>query len=132
MTAAIATMAGLTGVNAADLPARTYSKAPPPIVAPAYNWTGFYVGVNVGGVWAKDDVTWAANPAVFFGTTPVLNAAGTGAINATGVTAGGQAGYNFQVSPLWLIGIEADINYTDLSKRTHSFTSPAVNSWNLR
>jgi outer membrane immunogenic protein len=26
-----------------------------------------------------------------------------------------QAGYNFQLSPLWLIGIEADINYTVLS-----------------
>jgi outer membrane immunogenic protein len=62
MTVAIATMAGLTGVNAADLPARTYSKAPPPIVAPAYSWTGFYVGVNIGGVWAKDDVSWRQIP----------------------------------------------------------------------
>src|ERR1700739_623595 len=33
---------------AADLPARTYTKAPA-IVAPIYNWSGFYVGLNGGG-----------------------------------------------------------------------------------
>jgi outer membrane immunogenic protein len=128
MTAVIAMMAGSTVANAADLPARTYSKAPPPIVAPAYDWTGFYAGVNVGGVWSKDDIAWAANPALFgAGFTPVLNAAGTGAINATGVTAGGQAGFNFQVSPMWLVGVEADINYTDLSKgRTALVPPPGV------
>src|SRR5260370_42182971 len=36
------------GASAADLPARTYTKAPV-VVAPIYNWTGFYVGVNAGG-----------------------------------------------------------------------------------
>ncbi len=42
--------AGLVGLSiapalAADLPARTYSKAPA-VVAPIYNWGGFYVGIN--------------------------------------------------------------------------------------
>ncbi|HET7125431.1 MAG TPA: porin family protein, partial [Bradyrhizobium sp.] len=37
--------AGAAG--AADLPARTYTKAPI-AAAPVYNWTGFYVGGNLG------------------------------------------------------------------------------------
>src|SRR4051812_49472159 len=46
---------GMTGLvamagsaMAADLPAQTY-KAPPPILAPMYDWTGFYIGGNGGG-----------------------------------------------------------------------------------
>ena len=40
---------------AADLPARTYTKAPA-YTAPAavYNWTGFYIGGNIGGAFATD------------------------------------------------------------------------------
>ena len=36
------------GASAADLPARTYTKAPA-MVAPVSNWGGFYVGLD-GGV----------------------------------------------------------------------------------
>ena len=32
---------------AADLPARTY-KAPPPVIMPVYDWSGFYIGGNGG------------------------------------------------------------------------------------
>ena len=123
----IAALAGSATANAADM-ARPYVKAPAPVLAPVYSWTGLYVGANVGGVWAKDDVTWAANPAAFgAGFTPVLNASGTGGIEAAGVTAGGQIGFNYQVSPMWLLGVEADINYTDLSaSRTVAVPPPGV------
>ena len=40
---------GIGATSAADLAARPYTKAPPS-VAPAYNWTGFYVGLNGGWV----------------------------------------------------------------------------------
>ena len=33
--------------SAADLAAR-YTKAPPPMVAPIYDWSGFYIGANGG------------------------------------------------------------------------------------
>ena len=43
-----------TSASAADLGARPYTKAPAP-VAPAYNWTGFYIfGGGGGGIWAAD------------------------------------------------------------------------------
>src|SRR5262249_32453416 len=52
---ALASLAAFSGsALAADLGARPYVKAPPP-VAPVYNWTGFYVfGGGGGGLWAAD------------------------------------------------------------------------------
>src|SRR5437016_14428780 len=50
---AIASLVLATGAaNAADVPTRAY-KAPPPVVAAAYNWTGFYIGGHFGGGWAR-------------------------------------------------------------------------------
>ena len=41
------------GVQAADLGARPYTKATPAVVA-VYDWTGFYVGGNVGYGWGEN------------------------------------------------------------------------------
>src|SRR3984893_6182163 len=51
---ALSAVAAFTGsALAADLPARTYSKAP--MMAPVYNWTGFYIfGGAGGGLWDAD------------------------------------------------------------------------------
>jgi outer membrane immunogenic protein len=108
---------------AADL--RPVHKAPPPALV--QSWTGFYLGANVGWAWANDDVTWTGNPAGFGGGfTPILNAAGTGAIDSDGVTAGVQAGFNYQISSI-VLGVEADLNYTDLSgSRTVVLPPPAA------
>ncbi len=38
--------------SAADLAARPYTKAPPPMVAAIYDWSGFYIGLNGGGGWS--------------------------------------------------------------------------------
>jgi len=50
---------------AADLGARTYTKAPA-MIERVYNWSGFYAGVNAGGVISRDSnslsVANAANP----------------------------------------------------------------------
>ena len=46
---------GVGAASAADMPARTYTKAPPAPGVAVYNWTGFYVGVNGGGGWGRTD-----------------------------------------------------------------------------
>jgi outer membrane immunogenic protein len=103
----IPVLAGLfaaTTAFAADLPARTYTKAPV-MVDPGYNWSGFYIGGNVGYSWGRSG-----------DTTTYTNGAGTlfttaGTSNLNGVVGGGQIGYNWQMQN-WVWGLEADIQGT--------------------
>jgi outer membrane immunogenic protein len=105
------------GALAADLPARTYTKAPV-IVDPGYNWTGFYVGGNIGYSWGRSS-----------DTSSLTNGAGTflftsaDKTNLDGVVGGGQFGYNWQMQN-WVWGFEADIQGTD-EKGSRAFTCPA-------
>ncbi len=46
---------GTASAFAADLPARTYTKAPAYAPAPMYNWTGIYVGGHIGAAFGGDD-----------------------------------------------------------------------------
>ena len=46
--------------SAADLAARPYTKAPPPMIAPIYDWTGFYIGANGG--WGQSRNCWGIVP----------------------------------------------------------------------
>jgi outer membrane immunogenic protein len=95
---------------AADLAARPYSKAPA-MISPAYDWSGFYIGANVGGAWIRESSsTTALNGAVGGGGNR-----GTGLGGRSGVVGGGQIGYNFMVAPNFLLGIEADVDGTSLS-----------------
>jgi outer membrane immunogenic protein len=91
---------------AADLPARTYGN-PPPILAPIYDWSGFYVGINGGG--GSSHNCWDLTND---GTAPVIPSVAEGCHNATGATFGGQIGYRWQ-SAAWVFGVEAQGNWAD-------------------
>jgi len=90
-----------TSALAADLPARTYTKAPV-YVDPGYDWTGFYIGLNGGYSWGNSSNTFTA------GTLPVTTASN----HMDGWVFGGQAGYNWQFNKSWVFGIEGDIDAT--------------------
>jgi outer membrane immunogenic protein len=112
-----------TTALAADLPSR---RAPPvyvpPIVAPAFTWSGMYAGINAG--YAFD-----ANTTFQQNADPLVP--GYVRTKGNGFTGGGQIGYNFQLgnTPLpflnvlgngaagggLVFGVEADAAYTDLS-----------------
>jgi len=74
-------------------------------VAVAPSWTGFYVGINVGGAWGDRSVDFAPNdPTAASFTGPLPSASFT----SSGVIGGVQLGYNWQFNSSWLIGIETD------------------------
>jgi outer membrane immunogenic protein len=95
---------------AADLPARTYTKAPPPIVAPS--WTGFYIfGGGGGGLWAGDQHTYFAPT----GTALTIDQrnGGSGWFGTVG------AGYDWQVNPTWVVGIFGDGQFGSIRGTIH-------------
>ena len=99
--------------SAADLPL----KAPPAPAPVYYNWTGFYLGVNLGGSWGHQSVDACDGgnkpPPNVVVVPPMLCASDT--LHMDGVIGGGQIGYNWQFAPIfgwgngWVLGIEADI-----------------------
>ncbi|QQO30970.1 porin family protein [Bradyrhizobium diazoefficiens] len=92
--------------SAADLAARPYTKAPAPMIATIYDWSGFYIGINGGGGSSRN--CWDF-------VTPVAGALITdGCHNATGGTVGGQVGYRWQSSQ-WVFGFEGQGNWADFS-----------------
>ncbi|MCR4282679.1 MAG: outer membrane beta-barrel protein [Bauldia sp.] len=86
---ALVTGAGLAA--AADIP----DYVPPPAAAyspaPAYSWTGPYLGLQGGYGW------------------------GGGTVGNSGWIGGAYMGYNFQTSTNWVVGIEGDVSATGKS-----------------
>ena len=93
--------------SAADLPV----KAPPPVQPPPYSWTGFYLGLNIGGAWSTGHVTDNVTGSTF-------------SIDNSGFIGGGQLGYNYQTGN-WVWGIEWDMDGTDLSRTSNAITTAA-------
>lgn len=95
---------------AADL--RMPVKAPPVAVAPAFNWTGCYLGVAGGGTW---------------GRSRHVNSGGniTNDYDIDGFLVGPTVGCNFQQGP-FVFGVEGDWSWTN--KRGEAFDIPPFNT----
>jgi outer membrane immunogenic protein len=104
---ALTALAAFTGsAVAADLPARTYSKAPAPVMAP--NWTGFYIfGGGGGGIWDANGGVQATGS----GNCIVCTNTRTGGDGWFGTVG---AGYDWQVNPSWVFGVFADGTFGSL------------------
>lgn len=99
---ALALAAG-TQAFAADLPPPV---APPPRapaayvpVGPAYNWSGFYIGVNGGYGFGSSDWTGGA--------------VSSGDFDTSGWVVGGTAGANYQMGQ-FVFGVETDLDYSSM------------------
>jgi len=108
-TACLALLAlGASPASAADQ--RMPTKAPPLAAPPVAPWTGCYIGVNVGGVWAREKYT---DPLAL----PPEDALGSH--TASGFTGGGQLGCDWQ-SGAWVFGVQGMFDGADL-KGDHLF-----------
>jgi outer membrane immunogenic protein len=91
-------------VAAADIAARPYTKAPvataPQLV---YNWTGFYIGGHLGGAFAGNNSLEGGNGRFLGGV---------------------QGGFDYQFTPNWVMGLEAQ--YSWMNNNTTGVTFPGA------
>jgi len=99
---AVGTAVCVCSAHAADLPAHPAPAPVAPVVyaPPVYNWSGFYIGGNVGGGFANS--SW---------TDPFTGASDT--FSKDGFIGGGQIGANVQFNAL-VLGVEGDFDWTSL------------------
>src|SRR5262249_52471405 len=107
----VGALAFITAIAGPAVAADIARKAPPPapIVAPACEWCGFYVGGSMGYGWSRHS---------YSGTDPT----GIGG-RLSGLAVGLQSGYNWQVGA-WVLGIESDATITPWEK---TYVEPAGN-----
>jgi outer membrane immunogenic protein len=109
-TVALIALGATVPALAADLAARPYTKAPPAVYAPIYNWTGFYIGGHIGGAFSGNDG--------FAGTTNG---------NDDGRFLGGlQIGGDYQFAPNWVVGIQAQWSWLGNNNNGVAFTGPGA------
>lgn len=97
---AVASLLAAAPAFAADLPQAYPTKAPPPVVVvPAFSWTDFYLGANAGYGWGT-------------GQTGISD------LDPEGWLAGGQVGFNYQFGNNVVLGVEADIQGSDINDGT--------------
>lgn len=85
-------------------------KAPP---SAAYNWSGWYAGLNAGGNWGMSRSThsFSGGPFLPNPNSLAVDAAGSRSFNTSGFIGGAQAGYNWRVGSNILLGAEVDFEY---------------------
>jgi outer membrane immunogenic protein len=95
LTTGLVALLGSASVGqAADMAVK--APPPPPMMAPLFTWTGFYIGGNLGAAWASRTVTDA------FGNDFTRSSDGR-------FMGGGQLGYNWQTGG-FVFGVEGDID----------------------
>jgi outer membrane immunogenic protein len=114
--------------SAADMPV----KAPvykAPIVAPVYNWTGFYAGASAGFGWGTGSIELSPLPGFFIFYAPAIargEIPGSSDLRARGFIGGMQTGYNYQSGSI-VYGLEADISYARIRGTASNVSNGLLN-----
>jgi outer membrane immunogenic protein len=103
---------GFVGVaSAADMSTKVPVMAAP---TPVFSWTGFYLGAQGGAAWSNSTIDEQAS----FGNN---SGTATNSIKNNSGEVGIYGGYNYQFSQGFILGGEADFNWTHLSGVTPPF-----------
>jgi outer membrane immunogenic protein len=106
---ALITLGFVGAAVAADMPV----KAPAPVLV--NTWTGFYAGVDLGAVRGSNEAeTFTQSPGFGAGGATAFDPISMNSTNHWGAIGGGYAGYNWAVTPSWVIGVEGDWNKANL------------------
>ena len=113
MLACLGMMALAASAGAADMPSRRYD-APPRMFVQPNTWSGFYIGINGGGAWG--DSKWSS----------------IGTFDMSGAMVGGTVGYNWQFGSPWVLGLEGDVDWTNIDGSSNAICAAGCktsNSW---
>jgi outer membrane immunogenic protein len=112
----LALFAAANVASAADMSVRP-ALMPVPFVPPPFNWTGVYVGANLGGGWASSTINDS------FSGASLGN-------SSSGFVGGGQLGYNYQFSN-FVLGAEWTFDGTSLngSRSVGALQGTANTNW---
>jgi outer membrane immunogenic protein len=127
LLATVAAFGFASVASAADL--RMPVKAPPPVIAPAFSWTGCYIGGYVGGAWADN---YSA-----YDRYDYLRATRDWSYDSSSsVIGGGTLGCNWQpVGSPFVLGLEGEVGYINLEGSAFNplantvFASAKVGDW---
>jgi outer membrane immunogenic protein len=116
--AALALAFAISPAFAADMP----TKAPAMIPPPAPQWTGFNVGLSLGGRWGEID-----GRSLSFGGGPLpFPALANQTYDNSTFRVGGYLGYDWQFNPNWLVGVEGDFAWGNGHKRVEALQGIAI------
>lgn len=107
MLGVAATVGVATAAHAADLPVPGAPPAPSVYMPAIYNWTGIYLGGQLGVNILTDNATAAS-------TGAILTSGAEVSYNPVGVIGGGQLGANYQISS-WVLGVEGTMAWSNVS-----------------
>ena len=117
------TLAAGDAASGADLSRRSVFKAPlkaPAFAAPAFSWTGFYVGGNAGYGSGRLDSAYDLSIGGLVSTRIVSDTT-----TPSGFIGGGQLGYNYQMGSV-VLGAEADWQYSAQRETTTNVCPPVT------
>jgi outer membrane immunogenic protein len=106
--AMVATWSALSA-HAADL--TPVYKAPPPIAESP--WSGFYAGLGLGFRASDTDATTTSFTVISANTFNLNGFATSEPLSGVGFRAAPYIGWNWQVAPQWVVGIEGDVGFAN-------------------
>jgi outer membrane immunogenic protein len=114
LLASVAAIAVASGAEAADLGMPRGAVAGV-VVAPVFNWTGFYVGGDIGYWTGPSSITYPVS-------------AFSASVSPNGIKLGGHLGYRHQFANNFVLGVEADLSWLGGSNREGTVvnSAPAV------
>jgi outer membrane immunogenic protein len=121
LVAGAALIVGAGTAYSADLPVKTTEY----IGGAPYNWTGCYIGAQVGYAIQRDQDSELAPGGGFTAHSPRNEA------TPNGVKAGGFLGCNWQIAGPWVVGAELDGDWADIDGGTNFF-DPAGDNYRVR
>ena len=114
-SAATAAFCFVNPANAADLAV----KAPALVAVPAFNWTGFYVGVDGGYTWGRS-TSFQPGSVISFSASP----------DPRGGIFGVHGGYRYQLDNRFVLGLEGNFDWMDATATAPYFNAAGLPTGN--